>query len=442
MWLVLAVALLMWVADIAYRDFAIDAYAAASYPSFSRNFLESLIIWALGLCPSLVMPIAIKRPSQVLLWAVYLMVFLPTAIVAAFSRQSFPEILGMLLVMLAGMALLGVTYNLPYLELPRVHVSPTVFWCGLSLLVIFFYAVVWIELGSIIRIVSLEDIYIQRFALMDSGASTFAGYAQTWTPLIIMPAIMSIALSRRRWWLFALGTAGMMFFFAVGAQRIFLVGPILLLIIYQLFRDEGRRFAFKWVGGAIAAFTVPFIIPIGSQTSSQSISFLFFDLVLNRPFFNSGVLSTWYFDFFSINPKVFFADVRGVSWFVSSPYSVSYKEELGWHFWGVRTDPNAHFMADGFAQLGYTGVLIECAVAALMFWILDSVCRHRKLPLRFVVTAMAMQVPNFMNSAIHTSLLGGGFLFGVALLYFIPWTGEPAPSAQKATWTVTQENPA
>src|SRR5205814_2330734 len=144
-----------------------------------------------------------------LLWAVYLMVYLPTATVAAFSRQTFPEILGMLLVMLVGMALLGATYKLPYIELPRVHVSPAVFWAGLGLLAAFFYAVVWAELGSIIRIVSLEDIYIQRFALMDSGASSVAGYAQTWTPLIIMPAIMSIALWTRRWWLFALGTAGM-----------------------------------------------------------------------------------------------------------------------------------------------------------------------------------------------------------------------------------------
>src|SRR5205085_1903942 len=123
---------------------------------------------------------------------------------------------------------------------------------------------------------------------------------------------------------------------------------------------------------------------------AQQYPWMFADLVLNRAFINSGVLSTWYFDFFSFSPKVNFADVRGISWFVTSPYTVSYKEELGWYFWGQRTDPNAHFMADGFAQLGYAGVLIECAVAALMLWLLDSVCRQRRHDMRFVVTAIAM----------------------------------------------------
>jgi hypothetical protein len=414
--LVLQVIVLLILADQVYSRFFIEAYAAASYPENKRGWLLALSFWSMGILPSLWIPIAIKRPSQILLWAVYLMVYLPTAIVAVYSPQSDLDVFFMLLVMLAGVVMLSLVYRLPYLSLPRVHIPPPIFWLGLSLLTVFFYAVIWIELGSIIRIVSLEDIYIQRLALMDSGASSLAGYAQVWTPLIIMPLFMAYALMRKNWFVYALGILGTIFFFAVSAQRIFLAGPFLLIIIFLLFRDHGRFFGIKWVGGAMAAFTIPFMLQIGASRYP----WLFSDLVLNRSFINSGVLSTWYFDFFSFNPKVNFADVRGISWFVTSPYSASYKEELGWYFWGQRTDPNAHFMADGFAQLGYTGVLIECAIAAGMLWMLDSVCRQRRHDLRFVVTAIAMQIPNFMNSAIHTALLGGGFLFGLALLYFVP----------------------
>ena len=51
------------------------------------------VTWALAFLPALWLPVALKRPSQVVYWFVYVIVYVPTCVLTLFSSTIQPELL-------------------------------------------------------------------------------------------------------------------------------------------------------------------------------------------------------------------------------------------------------------------------------------------------------------------------------------------------------------
>src|SRR5438046_10196153 len=78
----------------------------------------------------------------------------------------------------------------------------------------------------------------------------------------------------------------------------------------------------------------------------------------------------------------------------------------------------AHLWAtDGIAGLGLPGVLLMSVFCALVFWLLDSVA-NRHDP-RFTALATTYAAYNIANISFFTSLLSGGLMLLIILLYLL-----------------------
>ena len=205
------------------------------------------------------------------------------------------------------------------------------------------------------------------------------------------------------------------FAYAIAAQRIALAAPLLAAGAWWLASRAPRRLALAGLAGAVGAFALPFLLGPASPVAAGVA-----ELVLYRGVLNNGFLATLYFDFFATRPPVGFAAVKGLALLGGDAAQRDYKAQLGWHWFGTETDPNASFLADGFAQLGVAGVLVEALLVAAALWLLDSIAHTRKLPAAFVLAAMAAHVVTLTNGQAPNLLLGGGLLCSLGLLWLWP----------------------
>jgi hypothetical protein len=428
----LALMAFLWLMDVVYMTQFQNIFSGVDFPlASSREESVRAGIWAIGLVPILFLPLTITRPSQMLTWATYVLVLLPSVVVGIHSALSAPAVLRMMVSLVIGVAMLHGASLLPRLRLVQPAIPPKGFWLGVSLASLFFYVILYRQYGGMLHLAGLREIYIQRMLFAESGFSLLTGYAQIWLANAINPFIMAYGVYRRRRGIFAIGAALEVLLFLIGAQRSMLIAPLLLLAAYVLLRRGGRYFAVKISAGALVLWLVPFLADFSGSLNRRA----FAEILFYRSFINNGIMSAWYFEYFASHPHVNFAAVKGLNLLFSSTYTINYKESLAWHYLGQAADPNAHFMADGFAQFGYPGVFIVSIVLAVSFWILDSIARSSRLPLTFVCVAIAVQVNNVANGQVPNLLVGGGFITLLLLLYLTPMGRASARVSEAANGT-------
>lgn len=394
-----------------------DLFPGVGFPVAQRDAWISALGWGLTLLPTAFLPLSVRRPSQMLSWTAYLMIIVPTAAIGAHSELTNGAYIAMVITVVTGQAILSLAGIVPVVTLPRLRIGRGWFWGGLGLLAVFFYAVLYREYGSMLHFANWKQVYAQRVLWMAASGGLLAGYGQNWLANAINPFLMAYGIARRRWGVFAIGAVLEAALFLIAAQRSMLVAPLLLLGVYLLLLDDGARFGTKISAGTLVLWVIPLVVVFERGLWSRAVA----EIVYYRTFVNNGLLSAYYFDFFATHPQVHFSAVKGFSTVFGSPYTISYKEALSWHFFGIASDPNAHVLADGFAQFGYAGALIETTGLATALWLLDCVASTKRLPLAFVCVAAAMQVNNVANGQMPNFLTGEGYLALLSILYFMPY---------------------
>jgi hypothetical protein len=110
--------------------------------------------------------------------------------------------------------------------------------------------------------------------------------------------------------------------------------------------------------------------------------------------------------------------------FVPSPYP--YHSEpadlVGALFFGrPDTHANANWLADGYANFGYVGMVLASLVLIALLWAIDDATRG--LPVGFACLVFVMPVNALSESAILTTLLTDGFVVAIALCALAPRAG-------------------
>lgn len=405
-----------WLLDTAYSTRIREIFAGVDFydslPSVGRRILS----WLLVAVPLIWLPLSIDRPSVLVHWVLEVLVVIPTGVLGARSPLTDSALASMLTAYVGAMLMLSAASRL---RLVDWRVRPLSHRAFVVLVVLEGSAAVLVLLrtfGSDIQLVSFADVYVQRARWMDLSAGTFAAYAQSWLGTVIAPLVIAVSLHQRRWILLCLGCMIQIFVFSIAAQRGVLLSPLIALGWWALASGKRLPFGAKLIALAAVAASIPLILDLSGSISGVAVA----ELTLNRPFLNNGYLPPLYFDFFSSHPHVLFSDVKGVSAFVHAVYPESYKEALAWNYFGYASDPNANFVADGFAQLGYTGVLIETLLVAGALAAFDAVVVGRRLPFRLVVLSLAVMLLVFVNGQMPTILLGGGFVLYLLHLAWIP----------------------
>lgn len=408
-----------------YIQVVAPAFAYAGYKYHEPLTYAPVVLAAVcALIPGLWMPIAIKRPSEVVYWFVYMLIFVPACVVPFYSADSDPWVIFLrVFCMFIALVVLAVPYRLPPLRLPQFSIPPIAFWIAIGAWCVFAYVLIGSEFGLQIGAIRLSEVDLMRadYKVALGGTGRLVAYVLPWQGNVINPLLVAQGLVTANPFLLAIGLVGQLMIFSITGYKTVLFSGVLVLALLVALRNGGKWFGVYIVWGAIALVVVPWVID--TMLGTPVLSFLFTRRIAAVP----GMLTGYYMDFFSEHPHVYLSDSVFRS-FVDYPYFTSVSQTIGHTYFTAATNANANLWAHGFANFGWPGIIGMTVGLALVAWVVDGIAQHRDRRLASVLFA----VPAFAltNSGLPTSLLTHGIGFAVLLLLMMPRS-----EGTRARWT-------
>lgn len=374
--------------------------------------------------PALVLPIGATRPSDVILWILYTVAYVPAVIVPYYVLGSGWDILPLTATLFSAVALLLLAQRHTAGRIdPPVRLSGTAYGWAAFGIALAFTAYVASVFGVTLTLPNLASVYDVRFAYVDTLAENgrLVAYAVEWSGLALGPLLLAFGIASRRIHLAIVGIAVMLLIYAsTGYKSILFLAPVLAGLMIAL-RLRPRHF------GLLVPTALTLLITVALLLDSLLGSILPSSLAVRRLLDVPGQLTAYYYEFFTTHPT--YALSHGIlHGLVPQPYPVSPPAMIAWvhHFGG---SPNANLWADGMANFGLAGALAATLVAIVVLKVLDAVGRDRPLPVTGAVLGAASL--SLANSGILTALVTHGLAFAGVLVLFMPLAlpEEAAPTA-------------
>jgi O-antigen polymerase len=399
--------------SIAYNIVIVPVWRYAGFQSIAtpaRAFCGAMI----ATVPALWMPVALRRPSQILYWLLYLLVVVPVCIVPIYAlrdQSSGPLLFAACIV--AMLALAGTIYGLPLLRLPRLQLNNPEFMVVLALLSAISYVLILATFGLRFRYVPLSEVYIVRSQFEEtlSRSSPLVAYAVCWQMYVLNPMLMALGFTSRRLLPALAGLAGQFAIYSIAGFRDVLFSAAFLLYLLWAMRPHkpfGTRLAFTWTSIFAGAAALEFF------GCSRTLAALVGERMTGMP----GLLTGYYYEFFSSHPKALLGHSILKS-LVDYPYALEPRRMIGFvYFHDTGMSANANLWADAYANFGYAGIICFTCLLALVLWLYDSTAAGRNL----YVAALVIALPAFAvaNSGLLTSLLTHGIGLAMLLMYLMP----------------------
>ena len=406
--------------QLGYMTIITHSYAYLGYRSRTPNLLALLLSLGSAIAVTAVMPRRLTRPSHLVLWVMLLLGVLPAVLVPPYADiLPIGQSVQLILIVAAVFALVVlVVRRLPAAVIPLVPLPQRVVLGAIALFCLVVYGYMFFTVGLRVQMISLLNVTQVRLdyrqALAGSGA--LLGYLIPVQGNVVNPLVMALGLRTRRWWLVGVGAVGQVLIFSVTGYKLVLLTAPAAVVLWWLLRREGRTPALVLMGGVAAvAWTsvlVDFVRTVGLT-----------QIFVNRLLATPGVLVAAHVEVFDNRPKAHWA-YSFLSPFLDYPYDVSPAFLVGRIFsHSAVTSANANLFGDGYANLGYAGVLIEAAFLVLLLWALDSACRG--LPMSLVGPALLAPAIALSNISVFTSVLSSGFALALVLAVVAP---RPSPS--------------
>lgn len=408
------------------------AYVTVIVPNFSyQGFLyrgPSLpligLAWVFALLPALWLPTSASRPSVVIYWILYCLAYVPSQLVPTYALTDPGRLVTWGIGLVASFLLIWLIIRSPLRKRVLSLGSPGLFW---TLILLFLLGAYVVSLGTGIRVATpdLTDVYSTRFAYrgLVSEQGIVLAYMVSWAGNVINPLLMSFAIVRKRPWLFVLGLLGQVALFSLTGFKAVVFSPFLVLGLHLVAREGGLRFGRRFLTAMVGVVTLS--LATYYVLNSDFLIYTFTRRVVATP----GLLSGFYFDFFSQHAKTLFSH-SFLSGVVSNPYGISPPFLIGRLYYGSpSTSANANLFADGFAGLGTPGMILVAVAAAFVLRVLDAVVEGRDW--RLVLGLTGMLGFALSNSALSTTFVSHGLAFALVTIMFMPTYREIRGSPNK-----------
>lgn len=404
---------------LAALEYAYRAMIAPSFEYLGYFYTEPSRLWMLAsflilLVLSRAMPREVRLPGDYILWFLYVVVVAPIAIVPYYGSEQSPErtfLFGVFsAVVLAAVAL--PTRSREIRAIP-INGGALAFWSVVVGFSVVTFLCVFVVFGLSITVVSPFEIYDTRILYRDEVAPTipFLGYLINNQGNVINPILMGIGTALRRWYLVAAGVLGQLVLYTITGFRTALISIFIGIAVALLLRNSRR------ISGATIALAAAIIAVLSIVV--DRISYIgAVHLIVSRVFITAGHLVPYYLEVFGSGPPMLWSH-SFLSPFLSNPYGVSPGFYVGSEAFG-RSDiqANASLFADGFANFGYLGILIEAAFLIPLLLLINSSARG--LPL--YVTIPAAILPSFAlaNASPFTAAVSHGLVLMAVLFALFP----------------------
>lgn len=397
----------------AYSTILTRVYAYEGF-AYRKDAAIIAATWVLALIPSFWMPSRLSRPSQLVYWFLYLIVIVPVTVVTIHSYPGDGQAGVRIAVWIVGaFAVLGLTYAVPPTAIPRYRLQLHDWWNGILIISILSYGLIFLTFGFRLHLPPLSEVHLVRSeyknVLRDSNI--YVSYAVNWQAYILNPLLIILGLLSRRKLLTALGVIGQLAIYSFSGFRGVLFSTsvlVVLLIVCRSLSRFGTRMLFC-LTGAVAAATAVYLW-FGSSFLS--------DLIVERLTGLPGLLTGFYFAFFTNHPKMMLSHSI-LGGFFHNPYGSLPPIIIGEvYFPGRGTYANANFWADAFANFGFWGLFTFTGILGLVFWLYDSITFDTDL--RLAALMLVMPATLLANGALLTCLFTHGLGFACLVMYYLP----------------------
>ncbi|MEO7124581.1 MAG: hypothetical protein ABI382_07380 [Nakamurella sp.] len=425
----IGVVVLLAVIHVSYQYLVAPTYAYMLLTYTSPNLAVYTVMLALLVLIAAILPVRLVKPSDFLLWIVYLLVVIPSLTISLLAGTLTPWLQLMLgcvvTITFTGVILAG---RLPtgWLTGRVKPLPPRVFWAiivGLSLVT---YGMLAASGHLKLALPGLADVYSVRGDFDQSvGGNKILAYLMPAQETVFNPLFMAVGLIRRKWWLAACGIVAELLLYGAGGHKSVLFSIPAVLVVAFLYR-RGRvptGALFTWGVGAVVGLSAL----IDSVLNTPWLTSLFTRRLIDVP----GLLTGAWIKVFSDQPKAhyaysFLAPFLPYHYDVAPPFVVASQ-----YFNNPTLNANANLFANGYANFGWLGICLEAAMLALVI-ALANAAAHRA-PLRAAVMLLAAPSVSLVNGSVFTSLLSHGVATVILVLAFAPksiWgSAEPASSA-------------
>lgn len=387
-----------------------------NYLGYTYQPLGVGVFWPMYLAaaaPTLWLPITLERPSQILYWLLYVMVFVPSYLVPAYAGAELGPMTAYATVLLAAFALVGCIYWFPLIRFPRLRLSPPAFGVILAASTAALYAPILGTFGLHFKAVSLSSVYQVRaeYSQALASSSVLVAYCVNWLSKVLNPFLLALGLTHKKLWLVGASLIGQCLIYSITGYKDVLFSSVLVVALLVVMASDGRRLGLLVMWGSVGLIVVTTLV----DTMSHSI--LLRSLFVRRLLVVPGLVTGHYVEFFSHNPKVLMSQSI-LRQFLSYPYSLEPANLIGWVYYGDSTNHvNANLWADAFANYGFAGVLIFSVFLALFLWIFDSLSKDRDRTAGLLLGVAGLVL---VNGSLLTAMLTGGLLFVLILIFLMP----------------------
>lgn len=386
---------------------------AIAQPSPDGSLLVAILAAVL---PATWLPLAITRPSQVALWVLYLLAYVPSVVIPYLVLGTgFGGISPLTLSLVLSFGLLSLAQQARPIAMFGPVASGRRFENGLLATALALGAYLVLAFGIRVDLPSLEDVYSVRSMYTQAASSglPFAYYVVDWSLYVANPMLMLVGVRSRRVDLVLVGAAVELLGYSITGFKSALFSVILVVPLVALLGRRQRGFL---------GVTLPLgslLLILGSAAADSMTNSLFFTSTLVRRLITlPGQLMADYYQFFFQNPTY---ELRHsiLSFLGPAPFSLGPPNVIGGYYFGSFTvDANASVWADGLANFGLIGIPIMTLGLAVILWILDGVSAGRDLK---VTGGLAFLVAiTLANSGLLTTTLSHGLGFALVLLFLMP----------------------
>lgn len=353
------------------------------------------------------MPKSKEKLSNVMIWLLILLSYVPMLTLYAFMDQSRAYMY----------AVTGFwVFVFLLLKFPTIHFTPfrksqakvMLYFIFSSLLGVVFF-LIYKYLGFNFNF-DLSKVYDIRTEYAKAGIP-LGGYLLNWVAYIINPIFFALFLTKRKWVLVGLIIFLQVLLFSGTGLKAFLFAlPFILVLMWIVMRKN----PFAWISAGLMG-----IILLSMFSYLVLDDIMVISLFTRRTLLVPAQLSFFYHDFFSKNGPIFLSSHNIFKNFINYPYNLSPPHLIGEvYFSSPEMSANNGIYADAYMNFGYIGFFLWGIFLTIILKLIDSFSKNKKITV--TVAAIAMPSLFLTNSAFLTCLSTHGLLLSLIVLYLLP----------------------
>jgi len=371
------------------------------------NNLKLIESYSLLIIVFAMMPKSSKKLSDVVIWLLILLSYIPMLTIFALKDESR-------IYMYAITGFWMLVFLL--LHMPRISISSlkktqskiisyAIFFTLAIIVIILIYKYCGISINF--NLLKVYDIRSRYVALK----IPFAGYVFTWVAYILNPMFFIIFLIRRKWISLILIIFLQILLFSVTGMKAFLFAiPFVLVLAWIVNRENPLFLMASGLSGVVLLGMVSHWL-IGDMWISS--------LFTRRTLLVPAQLSFFYYDFFSKNVHTFLSHHQIFRVFLNYPYHLSPPHLIAdVYFNQPQMGANNGIYADAFMNFGFIGLIFWAILLIIILKLIDSITKEKDT--RITISAITIPVMALINSAFLTSLFTHGLLLALVFLYLLP----------------------